>query len=80
MRLSQALTLAFLLTSSALAEQRPDIVVIVADYMGYGDIGPYGGTEIRTPHLDNLAREGVRFTNAYAAAPICSPSRVALLT
>jgi arylsulfatase A-like enzyme len=80
MRLSLALTLTLLLTSSALAEQRPNIVLIVADYMGYGDIGPYGGTEIRTPHLDNLAREGVRFTNAYAAAPICSPSRVALLT
>ena len=80
MRLSLALTLTLLLTGSALAEQRPNIVLIVADYMGYGDIGPYGGTEIRTPHLDNLAREGVRFTNAYAAAPICSPSRVALLT
>ena len=83
MRLSQALTpliLACLITSSALADERPDIVLIVADYMGYGDIGPYGGTEIRTQHLDKLAREGVRFTNAYAAAPICSPSRVALLT
>lgn len=80
MRLGQALALALLITSSARAEQRPNIVLIVSDYMGYGDIGPYGGTEIRTPHLDRLAREGVRFTNAYAAAPICSPSRVALLT
>lgn len=80
MRLSLAFTLAFLLTGSAFAQQRPNIVLIVADYMGYGDIGPYGAIEIRTPHLDNLARDGVRFTNAYTAAPICSPARVALLT
>ena len=48
--------------------------------MGYGDIGPYGVPDIRTPHLDRLAREGVKLTQFYAAAPICTPSRIALLT
>jgi arylsulfatase A-like enzyme len=48
--------------------------------MGYGDTGPYGATDIRTPHIDRLAREGVRLTNAYGSAPICSPSRTGLLT
>ncbi|TDI41482.1 MAG: hypothetical protein E2P02_14910 [Acidobacteria bacterium] len=66
--------------SFAWAEERLNVVLIVADYMAYGDIGPYGSTDIRTPSLDRLAREGTRFTNAYAAAPICSPSRVGLVT
>lgn len=74
-------TLVLAVTGSALAQsERPNIVLIVGDYMGYGDIGPYGSTEIATPNLDQLAREGVRFTNAYTPAPICSPARVALLT
>ena len=61
-------------------ELTPNIVLIVADYMGYSDIGPYGASDIRTPALDTLAREGVRFSNYYAAAPVCSPSRAALLS
>ena len=62
------------------ADGRPNVVLIVADYMGYGDIGPHGVTDIRTPYIDRLAREGVRVENAYGPAPICSPSRVGLLT
>jgi arylsulfatase A-like enzyme len=61
-------------------ERPPNVVLIVADYMGYSDIGPYGATDIRTPSLDRLAAEGVRFSNYYAAAPICGPSRAALLS
>lgn len=61
-------------------ETRPNIIVILADDLGWSDLGCYGNTIIATPHLDRLAREGMRFTNAYAAAPICSPSRAALLT
>jgi len=61
-------------------EGPPNIVLIVADYMGYSDIGPYGATDIRTPSLDRLAAEGVRFSDYYAAAPICSPSRASLLS
>lgn len=57
-----------------------NVVLIVADYMGYSDTEPYGATDIRTPSLNRLAAEGVRLTDAYATAPICSPSRAALLT
>lgn len=59
---------------------RPNVVLIVADYMGYSDIGPYGATDIRTPSLDGLAADGVRFSDYYAAAPICGPSRAALMS
>ena len=58
----------------------PSVVLVVADYMGYADIGPYGADDIRTPALDRLAADGVRFTDYYAAAPICGPSRAALLS
>jgi len=59
---------------------RPNIVVMLADDLGYGDLVCYGGTDIRTPNLDRMAAQGVRFTDAYANAPVCSPTRVALLT
>ncbi len=63
----------------AAPERPPNVVVIFADNLGYGDAGCYGSI-IRTPHIDRLAAEGMRFTDAYAASPICSPSRAALLT
>lgn len=59
---------------------RPNILLIVADDMGYGDLGCYGSTQIATPHLDALARGGVRFTDGYVSAPVCAPSRAGLLT
>ena len=58
----------------------PHIVFILADDMGPGDVGCYGGKIAPTPHLDRLAREGMRFTQYYSASPICSPSRCGLLT
>jgi arylsulfatase A-like enzyme len=58
----------------------PNVVLIVADYTGYSDTEPYGATDVRTPHVKRLAAEGIRFTNAYASAPVCVPSRAALLT
>ncbi len=58
----------------------PNIVIILADDLGYGDIGVYGATRIRTPHIDQLARSGMRFTHAYASANVCSPSRAGLMT
>jgi arylsulfatase A len=61
------------------AAERPNIVLIVADDLGYGDLACFGGTDIPTPHIDSLARDGVRFTQAYAY-PTCSPTRVALMT
>src|SRR3990172_11173403 len=61
--------------------KRPNIVVILADDLGYADLGAQSSLpEVRTPHLDELARDGVRFENGYASAPQCVPSRAGLLT
>ncbi|HOX04521.1 MAG TPA: sulfatase-like hydrolase/transferase [Candidatus Paceibacterota bacterium] len=65
---------------SSAASPRPNILLIYADDLGYGDVGCYGATAVRTPHVDRLAREGLRFTSAYSAAATCTPSRYALLT
>ena len=67
------------LTAPAAARQ-PNIVFILADDLGYGDIGPFGQTTIRTPALDRMAREGMRFTRHYAGSPVCAPSRCVLMT
>lgn len=61
-------------------EHPPNIMLIVSDDQGYGDLGCYGNAEIVTPNLDRLARDGVRLTNFYAAWPACTPSRASLLT
>ncbi|MHB1326813.1 MAG: sulfatase-like hydrolase/transferase [Gemmatimonadales bacterium] len=58
----------------------PNVVLIVTDDAGYGDLGSYGATDLRTPHLDALARAGVRFTDFYANAPLCTPTRAALIS
>ena len=61
-------------------ERKPNFVIIVADDLGYGDLGCYGNTRFRTPAIDRLASEGVRLTEFYTPAPTCSPARAALLT
>jgi arylsulfatase A-like enzyme len=58
----------------------PNVVIIFADDLGYGDLGCYGHPTVRTPHLDRMAAEGMRFTSFYSAANVCTPSRAALLT
>jgi arylsulfatase A-like enzyme len=58
----------------------PNLVFMMSDDMGYADLGCYGSRDIRTPHLDSLARDGVRFTDCYSNAAVCTPTRVALLT
>lgn len=60
--------------------RRPNIVFIMADDMGYGDLGCYGATKIPTPHIDRLAEEGMRFTDAHASSAVCTPSRYSVLT
>jgi arylsulfatase A-like enzyme len=62
------------------AQGRPNIVLVLADDLGVNDLGVYGRKEHRTPNLDRLAAEGLRFTTAYVASPICSPSRAAIMT
>lgn len=65
----------------ARADSRPpNIVLIVADDLGYGDTGVYGSTSVRTPNIDALAADGVRFTQGYVTHPVCAPSRAGLLT
>ena len=75
------LLLALLTASAAAADvARPNVLFIVADDLGYGDLGCYGGKDIPTPNIDALAAGGVRFTNGYVTAPFCAASRAALLT
>src|SRR5947208_811570 len=62
------------------ASHPPNIVIIFIDDMGYADIGPFGATAYKTPHLDRMAKEGRVFTDFHAATAVCSASRVALMT
>ena len=83
--LTAALLCGFVLLSSAYGAQdrdakKPNIILILTDDMGYGDIGVYGARMIDTPHLDRMAKEGVRLTDFYASGNICTPSRAGLMT
>jgi len=79
---SAAIALACAMASASGRAQatRPNILVIQADDLGYGDISAYGQSRFQTPGLDRLAREGIRFTNYYAGSTVCAPSRAALMT
>lgn len=79
-RSALALLIFVTVTRAALAAERPCIVIFYADDLGIGDLGCYGCEDIATPGIDKLAREGLRFTNYYCPAPLCAPSRAALLT
>ena len=61
-------------------QQRPNVIMILADDLGSVDLNCYGATDLETPNLDALAERGIRFTQFYAAAPVCSPSRAAFIT
>jgi arylsulfatase A-like enzyme len=75
-------TAAFLVACSTLlhAAERPNIIFILADDIGYGDLGCYGATKVRTPNLDKLASQGIRFTDAHSPSAVCTPTRYAFLT
>ncbi len=68
-----------LLSKAQALAQQPNIIIIYADDLGYGDLSSYGG-EISTPHIDGIGKRGIRFTDFYVAAPVCTPSRYSLLT
>ena len=68
------------LSIHAKQENRPNMVVVLCDDLGYGDLACYGHPKIKTPYLDRMAKGGIRFTDFYSTAPVCSPSRVGLLT
>jgi arylsulfatase A len=86
MKIEAALFAAVLLSISvnpnptAPADRLPNIVLIMADDLGFGDLGSYGQTKIKTPNLDRMAAEGMRFTQFYAGSPVCAPSRCVLMT
>src|SRR3954471_22384440 len=73
-------TILVLVGFGARGEERPNVVFILADDLGYGDLGCYGQKLIQTPNLDRMAAEGMRFTQFYAGAPVCAPSRAVLMT
>ena len=68
------------LHSADAPHKQPNLVIIFTDDLGYADIGAHGCKDIHTPHIDRLAAEGTRFTNAYTVAPICVPSRMGLMS
>src|SRR5689334_17114845 len=75
-----ALVAVLLLGSSARAADRPNVVFILADDLGWGDLGCYGHPQIKTPRLDRMAKEGTLFTQFYVNGSVCSPSRCAFMT
>ena len=81
-----AIVVAMLLTMiagpacEASADERPNVIYILADDLGYGDLSCYGQTKLRTPHIDRLASEGLKFTDHYSGNTVCSPSRAVLMT
>ena len=72
--------LVWFFASSIDAAQRPNLILILADDLGWADLSCYGNDLHQTPNLDRLAKQGVRFTDAYAASPVCTPTRAAILT
>nr|WP_299345492.1 arylsulfatase [Allomuricauda sp.] len=67
-------------TEKVVVQQKPNIIFILADDLGYGDLGVYGQKQILTPHLDKMAANGIRFTNHYSGSTVCAPSRSTLMT
>ncbi|MEM0967944.1 MAG: sulfatase [Verrucomicrobiota bacterium] len=80
MKSTTSLLLASLALVSSALSRSPNFVVIFCDDLGYGDLGCYGSTVNRTPHLDEMAAEGIRLTSFYSSSPVCTPSRASLLT
>lgn len=74
------LLISLILFAAPLSAKPPNYIVIFCDDLGYGDLGCYGSNKIRTPHIDSLAKNGMKFTDFYSSSPVCTPSRASLLT
>jgi arylsulfatase A len=74
------LLIVFISATAYAADRRPNILIILVDDMGWRDLSVTGSTFYETPNIDRIAHDGMRFTQAYAACPVCSPSRASLLT
>ena len=74
------LTLIILFYNPAFTQEKPNIIFIMADDLGYGDVGVYGQQLIKTPNIDRLSAEGMRFSNYYSGAAVCAPARSVLMT
>ena len=74
------LAILLLCSTAGVAADRPNILIILADDLGYGDLSSYGGKDIRTPNVDGIGAKGMRFENFYANCPVCSPTRASLLS
>jgi len=70
----------FLCSLNLYAQSKPNVILFLVDDMGYGDLGCYGQKVIKTPHLDQLARDGMKFTRCYSGSTVCAPSRCVLMT
>ena len=79
-RLAGSLAAAFLLQLPAAAAPKPNFIFFLIDDLGQRDLGCYGSKFYRTPHLDRMATQGMKFTDAYAACPVCSPTRASIMT
>ena len=75
-----AVVLAMLASSLWAADNRPNIIYIMADDLGYGDLSCFGQTKFKTPNIDRLAAEGITFTDYYAGSTVCAPTRCVLMT
>jgi len=80
LRIVSALSALLAFAGASLAAEKPNIIVIMADDLGYGDVGCYGATRVKTPNIDRLAAEGLRFTSGYCSASTCTPTRYSMLT
>lgn len=80
LRFGSLLVIALFFASFSYAQTQPNVVLIYIDDLGYGDLSCYGATALKTPNMDRLAKEGLRFTDGHAAAATCTPSRYAMLT
>ena len=75
-----SLAISLLAALSINAQQKPNVIFILTDDLGYGDLSCYGATKLKTPNLDNLAKQGIQFSNAHATSATCTPSRYAIMT